>query len=93
LSSFTSKQHGFENENNQEKSQGIKTLFVWKEWVRFIEYRRNVIDRTHVQRSAKQSEENGSRFVPVMCINLSKLKKVKSNRPTTELSEIDRLSV
>ncbi|EFX61149.1 hypothetical protein DAPPUDRAFT_340563 [Daphnia pulex] len=55
LSSFASKQHGFENENNQEKSQGIKTLFFWKEWVRFIEYRRNVIDRTHVPTAIRKA--------------------------------------
>jgi hypothetical protein len=63
FSSFASKQHGFEKENNQEKSQGIKTVFFWKEWVRFIEYRHNVIDRTHVPTAIRKAI--GRKWIPL----------------------------
>lgn len=41
-------QRGSENASYQRESSGVKTLFVWKEWIRYIEYRRIVIERTHV---------------------------------------------
>jgi hypothetical protein len=88
-SSFASKQQGVENENNQETSQGTKTLFVWKEWVRFIEYRRNVIDRTHVPTAIRKAIVK--KMDPAYVYQFAQTEGFYHyNRPTTELSEIDR---
>ena len=88
-SSFASKQQGVENENNQETSQGTKTLFVWKEWVRFIEYRRTVIDRTHVPTAIRKGIVK--KMDPAYVYQFAQTEGFYHyNRPTTELSEIDR---
>ena len=47
-SGFARQQHGIENADLPESSSGLKTLFVWREWVRFIEYRKAAINATHV---------------------------------------------
>ncbi|XP_045028429.1 TATA box-binding protein-associated factor RNA polymerase I subunit B isoform X2 [Daphnia magna] len=52
-SGFSRRQASAENgnddyESHQPATSDIKPLFVWKEWVRFIEYRRISIERTHV---------------------------------------------
>ncbi|EFX65232.1 hypothetical protein DAPPUDRAFT_117456 [Daphnia pulex] len=88
-SSFASKQQGVENENNRETSQGIKTPFVRKEWVRFIEYRRNVIDRTHVPTAIRKGIVK--KMDPAYVYQFAQTEGFYHyNRPTTELSEIDR---
>ncbi|XP_057379813.1 TATA box-binding protein-associated factor RNA polymerase I subunit B-like isoform X2 [Daphnia carinata] len=50
-SGFSRRQASAENEitvdGSHQRSDG-KPLFVWREWVRFIEYRRVAIERTHV---------------------------------------------
>ena len=47
-SGFARKKQGSENVRHQPSFMDVRTLFVWKEWVRFIEYRRNAINRNHV---------------------------------------------
>lgn len=47
-SSSFARRKGSENVLPKQSSMGVKTLFVWKDWVRFIEYRRLAMERNHV---------------------------------------------
>lgn len=47
-----------QNKTNSSSTHRLKTLFVWREWVRFVEYRRLTLERTHVPTAIRKGVVN-----------------------------------
>ncbi|KAI9558157.1 hypothetical protein GHT06_014910 [Daphnia sinensis] len=103
-SGFSRRQASAENgncDNGSHQPSDTKPLFVWREWVRFIEFRRIAIERTHVPTAIRKDlldkidPEYVLRFAENEGFLLCNSKSTDEERPEKEkvlLSFIEKLS-
>ena len=72
----------------QQSFMGVKTLFVWEEWVRMIEYRSHAIEKTHVPTAIRKGSVK--KMDPDYVLHFAQNDGfLNCQRPTDTLSKLD----